>query len=227
MKSVREYFPSFYEEISKAHEGIHDGHDIYHVQRVAIWARRIALDEWNDEHIAGLAEIAAYCHNADRLKEKIYGRDNTPDNATEGLVRSWLCHVLTISTQDEITILRAVLDHNKPNDDADSKVTIALKDADRVVNLELDIIIRSGQFRPEIPAVDYELFLSDPKADYMNPKSCLRNVHYCLEWADPKKPKFCCRTKFGMKQAIERAAEIVWYESTLRSQLKKSGLLTA
>ena len=225
MKSVQEDFPLFYEKISEAHENIHGGHDMYHVQRVATWARRISLNEcWNDEQTARLAEIAAYCHNADRLKEKIYGRDNTPDNATEELVRSWLCHIPTLSPQHVMVILQAVLCHSKPNETSDSNVTIALKDADRLVNLELDVIIRSGQFHPEIPAVDYKLFLSDQEATYKKPKSCLRDIYHCLDWADPEQPAFCCRTRLGQEVARKRAFYLQGFIDLLKAQLLEDGL---
>ncbi len=212
-----------HDRVAKAHEGVHGGHDIHHVVRVATWAKRIALDEWNDEHIAYLAEIAALCHNADRLLESKYGRGNAFVPAIEELILSWL-EGISISSNDCAILFEAVLGHNKPNDDNHSRVQIALMDADKLTNMAMDLIIRSAQLYHDQPAVDMEWYVSDSNVTYRNPGSCLKDIWYTLEWVDPK-TRFCFRTRLGWEVGKKRAFHIEGFINLLKGQLTEDGIV--
>ena len=201
------------------------GHDICHAMRVGETARMIALNQWQDEHVAELAGLAGLCHNADRLEQKRLniGRREVPHEAVEKLISSWLAGIY-LGKEREGLILQAVLRHDGRNDIDDSPVQIALMDADRVVNLAPDVIIRAGQFLPDLPAVDYVNWLSDPEATYKEPRTVLRDISHCLEWVDPASP-FCVRTKLGKKMAGRRAAFLRLFFNQLKTNLEEVGLL--
>jgi len=225
---IREMFLYVFEAVLYTHKrfGLIGGHDTHHALRVAEMAYKIAIGEWNDEHIAKLAALAGLCHNADRVIQKKLkiGKQSTPDKEVENLVIYWLGLLEELSLTDRREIISTVLKHECANSEQDSNVLIALRDADRVVNLELDLVIRSGQHYHKLPAVDFEHFIDDPSATYQEPRSVLRDIAYALEWMDEKSP-YCIRTSLGRKFGEERATELRRYTDTLRKQLEETGLL--
>ena len=220
---IRDRFPKFWGVVQATHKNMQQGHDIYHVQRVEFWAQQIAMAEWKSERIAILAGLAADCHNIDRILQKDVGNDNVTNEMISDLAKTWLSY--TDCTEQELRIVvEAVIVHSGKNSPEHSNVTLALRDADRVVNLEIDVVIRSGQFYSDLPAVDYVNFLSDPEASYKKPKSCLYDISQSLEWVDPSSP-FCVQTKLGALLAGVRARALEGYIEILKQQLETSGLI--
>jgi len=227
---IKEMFPDAFAEVFFSHRQfkLSGGHDIYHAIRVAETAYRIAINEWNNEHVAQLAGLAGLCHNADRVAQKMlnFGRQPVPEQEIKILITFWLGNEGGLSPGDLREVINAVLKHENQNSKQDSKVLIALRDADRVVNLDLDLVIRSGQHYHDVPAVDFEHFLDDPNATYSEPRSSLRDIAYALDWVDEKSP-YCICTSFGRKLGEERAIALRGFIDTLRKQLEETGLLSA
>ena len=100
------------------------------------------------------------------------------------LVYSWLdAESGRFPDQDKGIILEAVLRHSERNDPSHHPVTVALIDADRIVNIEADVIMRKGQFlENDVIPTDPVFFTKDPGANYRNPKSLLRSLAEDLDW---------------------------------------------
>lgn len=221
---IWELFPTVAVQVWKKHKevSLRGHHDWIHAFRVGEVARLIALEEWPNwpSFLAGLAGLS---HNADRIlqKEMGLGRREVPPKAVAALITKWIW--IELPSRDVEHIVEAVLKHNGKNSPDDSKILIALMDADRVVNLDVDLFPRSGQFYHDLPVVDYRHFLGDPKATYRNPKSVLRDIAYSLDWADPKSP-VCVRTRLGKKMAEERVKVFRTFFEALEVQLAEEGM---
>lgn len=224
MKSVQERFPEVFALVEKDHEGMQEGHDIHHVMRVTHYGRVIYMAEWENERDAQLTELACLLHNADRVLEKRLGKKDVTTEAITDLLNKWLDRSTTKFGEREV-IVDAVLKHNGRNDPNHSSVAMALRDADRVVNLELDLVIRSGQRFHDKPPVDYTCFFKNPPS-FKNPETVMEDLALSLEWVDPKNP-FCMQTKKGMELGLERAKHLQWFFDTLKAQLHESGYFSA
>lgn len=208
--------------MAKDHEGMQEGHDIFHVARVIHYGRIVYLTEWGNNCGVILAELACLCHNADRVLEKKIGKEKVNNQTVEKLCNEWL-DPSSLSGLEKKIIINAVLLHNGRNDSKHSEVAIALRDADRVVNLELDVVIRAGQLYHHKPPLDYDCFFKTPP-NYRNPETVIEDLALCLEWVDPSLP-FCMQTKTGMKLGQDRAKALKWYFATLKAQLEESGFI--
>ncbi|MEK7629878.1 MAG: HD domain-containing protein [Patescibacteria group bacterium] len=224
MKKIWEIFPNLAAVVRKTHldEKITGGgHDFEHAARVAQYAYIVS----EGEVFRNLAGAAGLCHNADRVLQtrlKVGRRDVSADKIRD-LVLEWLSSESAFIDSDKETIIDAVLKHGGKNDDSDSPILVALMDADRLVNIELDLVIRSGQFQPDLPAVDFVFFLSDPTADYKNPKSVLRDIFHSLEWETDS--RFQIRLPRAVEMAKSRFAALRTFIQTIELQLKDSGLM--
>lgn len=198
-------------------------HDFMHAKRVGETARRVALDEWNDEHTAKLAGIAGLVHNADRIiqVQKGIGRREVPRDDVIALVKKWIENDL--EETDVETVLDAVLSHDGKNSDEDSQVKIALQDGDRIVNLDNDLFPRSGQYYADLPVIDYKHFLDNPEATYRSPGSVLKDISYSLDWADPTSD-VCVRTRLAKEKVQNRQAFFQFYFKVLKQQLREEGI---
>lgn len=161
-------------------------HDFAHVIYVANMATLIA----EDEDTGRLAAVAALCHNADRIIQIIEGkkaRDKVEDEPVITTVNMWLDAepAGTFSNRERELIMDAVLHHDQPNGRNDSDVLITLIDADRLVNLEADVIPRAGQFLGDtLRVVDPVNFTRDPTANFKNPKTIVRTLEENVrDWA--------------------------------------------
>lgn len=223
---IWELFPDVAGKVRRKHEevGLHGHHDWVHAFRVGEVALQVALDEWSNKSLSYypyLAGLAGLCHNADHIlqKELNVGRQEVPRESVIELVCSWLY----VSPGEKATVVDAVLKHDGRNSSDDSRVLIALMDADRVVNLDVDLFPRSGQFYHDLPVVDYRYFLDDPEATYRNPRSVLRDIAYSLDWADPTSP-VCIRTRLGKKMAEKRVKIFRTFFDALGEQLAEEGM---
>lgn len=207
MKPIWEIFPALTLRVKAEHDRVKmvGHHDIEHALRVGNMAQLIASEEWDDERIAKLAGVAGLCHNADRLLAYSSGSRPAPE-AIEALVRKWL--ETDISSEEADIVVAATLGHDQKNRLYDSKVQIALMDADRVTNLGMDVLFRNGQFNAHLPTIDYQHFDEAPGTTYQKPGSCVRSIAYALEWADSTRTDVCCRTRLGIAIAQYREAKI-------------------
>lgn len=191
-KRIWDTFPSLTRAVKRSHDEqqtktgfeMFYGHDFDHALRVADYAMKIV----EDPRVGALAGAAGLCHNADRILQiqagvGAYGEID--DNLVTKYVNEWLDAepVGTFSLQERNTILQSVLSHSKPNDITDGDVLIALKDADRLTNIDSDILIREGQYHGDaLKVVDPFKLLSDPNATYRNSGSVLRHIQEFLDW---------------------------------------------
>lgn len=177
------HYPDLTEAVRKSHVGLGNlyGHTFDHALRVAHVATLITPDHM----YAHLAGAAALCHNADRILQKKYdlgpyGKINEEEVII--LLEDWLNSEPNISRSKYAIIVDAVLKHSEKNRNDDSPALIALKDADRIVNIEADLIMREGQMMPELQVVNPYTLLHDPDATYIEPGSVLRHIKELLDW---------------------------------------------
>lgn len=222
---IWEVFPKVTQRIDQSHSrvGLHGHHDIAHAKRVGEVARMVAMDEWDDEHLSHLAGLAGLTHNSDRVlqKERGMGRRDVPAQDVQALIWEWLADAVPDSEKTGIT--DAVLRHDGLNSEDDSNIQIALQDADRIISLDADLMIRSGQYYHDLPAVDYVHFLGDPNASYRAPGTVLRDIAYSLDWIDPKS-SVCIRTRLGKIMGESRARIFRTFFDALANQLTEEGL---
>ena len=171
---LKNLFSDFYESVKLLREtehGIdHYGHGLDHDITVSTLALKIAPDE----HTGYKAWCAGFLHSFDRIIGD--------DKAKEVM---WLQakHLKHYFNQDDITeIIEAAYRHTELNQEDQSVTQVTLMDADRLTNLQSAVIIRAGQFRPNIPALDFN-YLSgnkDPLSTYDHPKTVLDNLRFLL-----------------------------------------------
>lgn len=228
---VWEIFPNLTKRIYKDHAeaGMLDGpHDPDHAVRVAQMAFEL-LENGGLESLA--AAVAGLCHNADRIlqtKMKIGRRD-----VQEQIIRDFIKAELDIEVHMDMfepipywikIIVNAVIGHEGKNQPDDNIVLVALMDADRLVNAEPDIIMRSGQFFSELPTLDRVYLWKNPNATYRNPGSVLRDVMECLPWLTPgdDNPLYV-RLPKARKIAKKRKEFLDKFASTLMKCRKETG----
>lgn len=171
---LQNHFSDFYESVKlirQTEHGIdHYGHGLDHDITVSTLAMKIATDE----HTGCKAWCAGLLHSFDR----IIGDDKARE-AME-LQAKYLTHYFS---QEEIgEIIEAAYRHTELNQEDQSSTQITLMDADRLANLQSAVIIRAGQFRPDIPALDFN-YLSgnkDPLSTYDHPKTILDNLRFII-----------------------------------------------
>ncbi len=193
-------------------------HNFVHALTVAQYGHEVAMAEWGNPHTARKAAMGGLGHNADRLLQKTTNRErrDIPPDEVRKLALKWLKGILNASDIEQV--LQAIVEHSGKNGKKDSKVKIALQDADRIANLSLDLVIRSGQHFHDKPPVDYMHFISNPAATYREPGSVLKDISYSLDWVNPK-TDVCVRTKLGWELANQRAALLRFYVDAVEQQL--------
>lgn len=146
------------------------GHGVEHDLKVASYASRIAPDDYTKE----LSWIAALLHSTDRF---------IPQEEVSNTVETKLVRFICLPARDLSLIHEAVLEHHKPNDPADNPVTVILKDADRMANLDIDVILRAAQLHSTAPVyLIHTIGRPHPESTIGKPKSVLDNLYYLLEW---------------------------------------------
>ena len=115
--------------------------------------------------------------------------------------------------------------HSLPNDPQDSQVLVVLKDADRLINLEPDEIMRSAHFYPDLPVVDPVYWLSDPKATFKEPRSVVKDLAHCTEWGNFDDPKFGIRLPKAQALAKRHAEYLLDYIERIKKVWEEAGLL--
>ena len=217
-------FPGLANRVKEAHEqyGLTaSGHDFDHDLRVANYALMIAPDTRTG--LLGMA--AGFCHSADRILKKALEHSPNPvvEIEVEQLVRQWLGATdLPKKERDEVVF--AVLHHETANSEHDTPLNIPLKDADRLANLDADVIIRGGQFQPHLLAVDPVHLEHDPKATYHNPRSVLWDVANCASWMNTEGP-YVLRLPKARELGVKRAEFLKLFISTIHAQRQEVGLI--
>ena len=186
-KKIWELYPALTRAIKATHDqtiretgdAMFYCHDMDHVIRVANMAMEIA----EDETVGRLAAVAALCHNADRIIQKNRGLGpfgEVPYEDVVALVSEWL------DTEglkfERVVVIEAVLGHSEKNSPGDNAVLICLKDADRLINIGADCILRKAQYwGDKLPVVDPIHLLNNPGARFTAPGSILKAL-----WFDAK-----------------------------------------
>lgn len=225
---IWEFFPEVARRVKEEHlmVGLRGHHDYVHAYRVGELARQIAEHEWgNEPQLSSLAGLAGLAHNADRILQKKLGigRKKVPPGTVTALVDEFTAGFVT--PEEFQIVVDAVLMHDGKNCKEDSPVLRALRDADRVVNLDADLIIRAAQHYPELPPVVYGSPLMNQPGDYRNPGSVLRDITFSLEWLDPQSP-FCMTTKLGWLMGKKREGLLLAFMSALDAQLEEEGVFS-
>lgn len=189
------------------------GHDFLHAVRVANVAYEIAFTETLHRRALEWAWICGILHNTDHL----FGEKAVRVNLERYLA-------LTELLPGEIAaIMHAVENHSKKNSPEVPPLLQFLMDADKVVCLEADVIVRAGQFMCHLPMFDPRYVNTpDPEATYRNPKTVLRDIEGVLEWVDDPNKWFFTQTARRMAQ--ERGALIRIFVNTLKQQIRDAGL---
>lgn len=232
-QKIWEILPNLFAAVRKSHEdvGLVGHHDFIHAARVGEIAQQIAINEWADSVTAVLTGAAGLCHNADRILQKylVVGRADVSQKQIASITEDWLENESFFHTDSAFgskykeAVVNAVLKHNGKNSANDWHVLIALMDADRVVNLDVDLFIRSGQNYHDLPTVDHKNWLCDPEATYSSPRSVLKDIAYSLDWVNPKSD-VCVRTHLGKKLAYKRAEVFQMFFTALKKQLEEEGV---
>jgi hypothetical protein len=186
-------YPRLTAAVKKTHDEngkVFYAHDFEHAVRVANYCHLIA----QDEHSGRLAAVAAMCHNADRILQKLHGLGTSGkvnDPEVISMVNDWLGAepAETFSAEERELIIDAVLKHSQRNDPTDSIVLITVMDADRLANSDLDVLMRAGQYTPDVQCIDPVHFLNVPGESFRAPKSVLGNLIVSRqEWLDNEGP---------------------------------------
>lgn len=225
MHRVWEIFPQLTETVWATHAAagmLGGGHDPDHAIRVAEMALTISDSE---DRTARLAAAAGLCHNADRILQRTLGVDrrDVPEHQVRTMVREWLWYERNLfSPSDLIKIAAAVLGHDGKNQDSDHPILVALMDADRLVNAEPDLVMRSGAHYSDLPAVDLVHLEADPKANYRDPRSVLRDIMETIEWLTPG-TDFYVRLPKAREIAVRRKAFFDAYLASIKECLEETG----
>ena len=141
----------------------HRGHGLDHDVAVAQMAVLIAPTP----RLADMGWVAALIHSTDRLTEV----DRYPAQLREYLS---LLPVNFFSDEEVEEIYLAVLEHSEKSPPHRSPTQEILQDADKLINMQSMVLIRSGQFRSKIPAIEFPYVeKTNPASTYHAPKSVL------------------------------------------------------
>jgi hypothetical protein len=212
---LRETFKDFYESVKHDHQSndqSHRGHGLDHDVVVAAQVLLIAPDE----RTSIKAWCAAMLHSTDRM----YGDDDAKTRAVMVEHSSHLPH--NFFTKEEVEeIIEAALRHSELNQPDHSLTQQVLMDADRLANLMLTVTIRGGQFRPNIPAVEFEYLegSQNPESTYRIPRSVLDNVRASIEAYIPQ-----LRIPRAIELGHEYATTLQNFISTAEKQYRDIGL---
>ncbi len=162
----------------------HRGHGLDHDVAVAMMGTDIAPNDRIAERVfcAGLMHsIDHYVAEEDEVGAALDRYLDTVSNYFE--------------PQELVEIKEAVLRHMEfKNRDMDTRKPTqrTLMDADKLVNMDPLVVVRSGQFHPEIPAIELEYIgtsngqrYANPASTYPKPCSVLDDLRGCVEWSEP------------------------------------------
>ena len=211
MSDFIKQYPTFVAAVIAQHTSrkMAHGHDFDHAFGVA----NLAAGFCEEPGYSYLAWLAGMCHNADRMIAKDLGkpRGDVDPQLVKIMVRGWLDAEPSLSETDKAMVDIAVRRHGEPNDASDDFVTRALKDADRVINARIDVIIRSAQFHPELPVIDPVLGMHDTRGRYNGRLTVIADLMDCLDWGNLADKRFGIRTFRAKTLIVERVAKLREY----------------
>lgn len=223
-----EQYPALARAVKKTHEingGVCHAHDMGHVLIVAGIVELIAPDP----ETARLAGIAALCHNADRIIQKMSGlgpEDKVQNDDVAEMVGNWLKTEPSLPTEECRIVIEAILSHNKRNGVNDHSVLVTLMDADHLAIMSPDNIMRVGQWAGDrFPPLDLVHLLDSPTATWRNIESVFRATKEWMDWADFNKPNICIRLPKAQEMAIGRAKFLKIYQDIVIAHLYEIGVV--
>lgn len=195
--ALRDLHEPLYRSVMKMHAEAasqHDGHSPEHDASVAMMGVRLVESATDEEingfdpmKLIGMVYVAGLLHSTDR---KVGNEEHTEQALWAHLADSDFCE------SDKIIIVEAVLRHfefKMMRVETRHPVQKFLMDADKLINLQTLVVVRSGQFHPGIPAIEPEFIgmkpegtrYYNPATTYKAPRSCLDDLLSCAEWAEP------------------------------------------
>lgn len=172
---LRAQFLDFYNSIKAGHENTkkqsRGGHGVDHDITVAMLAVKISTNE----RVGQKAWCAGMLHSTDRVVEMADVIDSMAKHAD---------HLKHFFSRSEISeIIEAAFRHSELNQSDQSETQIILMDADRLANMQSAVIIRSGQFKPDIPVFDFKHLSGEinPLSTYEDPKSVLDDLRFVIK----------------------------------------------
>lgn len=162
-----------------------------------------------------VAWIAGLLHNADHYSKK---------------VASYLEKLLGETTSFDIgikaLIITAILNHSGLNDSNDTLLLKILRDADKLANIDSDLPIRCGQFRPNLPIFEPEYVRTpNPESTYQNPTSIVEDLRLSMEWqGDDSKGIPWINLDKTRKMAKPLFARLQTFINGFAEQIKRTGL---
>ncbi|HMO77674.1 MAG TPA: HD domain-containing protein [Candidatus Paceibacterota bacterium] len=180
LDTFRNLFPVFYNQIKNGHiqtkNKDHFGHGFDHDVTVAMLAVLIAPSV----RLGHKAWCASLLHSTDRVVTEKKVKE------TMILYSQNLKHFFNDTEIKDI--IEAALRHSELNQDNQNDTQVVLMDADRLANMQSAVIIRGGQFRHKIPALDLKYLNGDknPLSTYENPKTVLDNLRLIISQYIPQ-----------------------------------------
>lgn len=203
-EQYRDEFRPLYDAVKRAHHASphkHRGHGIDHDVTVAQMAAYLS----DTPGLARTGWVAGLIHSADR----VVGKEAFPSKLREYL-SELPKECFTPAEIEEIYL--AALEHDKKIAPHQTPTQAVLQDADKLVNMQSMVVIRSGQFHPDMTALEFDhLTKMNPQSTYHLPKSVFDALRILpLEYPDmlvTPKAKELSRV-YGVR--LERYAEHVF-----------------
>ncbi len=181
MKTFDEYraqFATLYGAVKEDHAlsaHRHRGHGLDHDVTVAQMAAYLAPSQ----HLAEMVWVAGLIHSTDRL----LGGASPTEKLREYLTK---LPGNLFSKEESEEIFLAALEHSEKMPSHRSPTQEILQDADKLVNMQAAMLIRVGQFRHDMPALELQyLDHSNPQSTYHHPINALDNVRMVSEEYPP------------------------------------------
>lgn len=220
--TYRKEFSTFYHHLEKEGVTSNKGHGFEHDITVASIAVLIAEDEVTQR----LAWVAAMLHSLDH-KLVVEGEDK---NASYfySKVQGEICKKLALlptgifQKEDLVIIEDAVLHHGERSPNNRSQTLHVLQEADMLANMSLDVAMRGGQYRPNIPAIELDYIESiNPLSSYSNPQSVFDAIQITITEYVPK-----ITLKKAIVLAEQRKNDLELYVEKVRKAYRDVGLST-
>lgn len=210
----RENFSAFYDSVKAGHKNTkeknHGGHGLDHDITVAM----IAIKLTTDERVGQKAWCAAMLHSTDRVVEA---------HDVLSTMKKHAHNLEHFFSQSEIReIIEATYRHSELNQPDQGETQIVLMDADRLANMQGAVIIRGGQFKPDIPVLDFKYLegQTDPLSTYEDPRSIVDNLRLVVQNYVPQ-----FRTKEAKRLGDIYASKLNDYIKSIESEHEYFGLL--
>lgn len=210
----REQFSAFYDSVKSGHENTkeknHGGHGFDHDITVAMIATKLS----DNERVCQKAWCAGMLHSTDRVVGAPLVLETMTKNAK---------HLSHFFDNEEVSeIIEAAFRHSELNQLDQSETQIVLMDADRLANMQSAVIIRSGQFRPNIPVFDFKYLegKTDPLSTYEDPMSVIDDLRISIRNYIPQ-----LRTQEGIRLSGMYAKNLKAYIKSIEDEYEYLGLL--